>query len=120
MIDANAAPARVGLCPTPEHYAEFYLPMDSDERPVCPVPGCDTPLIVYTRGADFESMPEGGWQKGHAILWKRRWPGLVVEKVVVKPGQPPHFLVQVKDHGLMNLPGEDLVHERRGRERRGT
>lgn len=125
MIDASAAPARVGLCPAPEHYGEFYLPLDAtglptSERAICPVPGCNTPLLVYTREADFEAMPEDGWQKGHAILWKRRWPGVVVDLTDGRPGTPRRYLVNVKDHGLMDLPGEDLVHERRGRQRRET
>lgn len=78
MISTEDAPVRIGLCPNPQHYGEFYVPMTKKDGPFCPDSNCDARLIVYTREAPHIIMPEGGWRLGERVLVDERWAGQIV------------------------------------------
>lgn len=109
-------PTRLGLCP--EHYQEFYYPLDADEGRTCPM--CTRAMVVYERGAEkmraalehIASQESGVWGTIAAqalterlALMERLQSNATEEKTMVK------FEIEVRDYepGSGEVLSPDLI-----------
>ena len=120
MIDTNSAPARVGLCPSPSHYGEFYVPLDADERAVCPAEGCKCELIVYSISRPpTEPVPEGGWPVGQRVLVDGLYTGSVMpQTMLAKQMRADYCAVKFTHGGTEVVALKRITRDRRSAERR--